>query len=100
MGALQLMQRLTGAAHQSLTADLAEVAVDIELFGQLAEQLLLMRWQGDRHLAQAAAQKGLEGLTPALQVAETVISLELKPLLQWPQPGLQAQECSAAGFWL
>jgi hypothetical protein len=62
--------------------------------------LLLMRRQVERHLAQAAAQKGLKGLTPALQVAETVISLELKPLLERPQPGLQAQECSAAGFWL
>ena len=51
-------------------------------------------------LAQAAAQKGLEGLAPALQIAETVISLQLQPLLQGTQPGLKAQEGSAAGFRL
>ena len=100
MGSLQLMQRLTGAAHQSLTAGLAQLSVGIELFRELAEQLLLVRRQGLRHLAQAAAQKGLEGLTPALQVAKTMISLKLQPLLQGPQPGLKAQECSSAGFRL
>jgi hypothetical protein len=30
-----------------------------------------------RHLAQGAAQKGLKGFTPALQIAETVIGFQL-----------------------
>jgi hypothetical protein len=51
MGSLQLMQRLTGAAHQSLTAGLAQLSVGIELFRELAEQLLLVRRQGLRYHA-------------------------------------------------
>jgi len=100
VGSLQLIQRLTGATHQGLTAGLAQLAVGIKLFGELAQQLLLVRGQGLRRLAQAAAQKGLKGLTPALQIAEPMISLKLQPLLQGPQPGLKAQEGSAAGFRL
>jgi hypothetical protein len=100
MGPLQLVQRLTGAAHQGLTAGLAQLPISIELFGELAQQLQLMRRQDLGHLAQAAAQKGLKGLTPALQIAEPMISLKLQPLLQGPQPGLKAQEGSAAGFRL
>jgi hypothetical protein len=100
MGPLQLMQRLTGTPHQGLTAGLAQLPVSIELFSELAQQLQLMRGQGLGHLAQAAAQKGLKGLTPALQIAEPMIRLQLQPLLQRPQPSLKDQEGSAAGFRL
>jgi hypothetical protein len=100
MGSLQLMQRLTGAAHQGLTAGLAQLLVGIELFSELAQQLQLMRGQGLGHLAQAAAQKGLKGLSPALQIAKPMVSFKLQSLLQGAQPGLKAQEGSAAGFRL
>ena len=100
MGSLELMQGLTGAADQGLPASLAELPVALKLFGELVQPLLLMRRQRMRHLAQGAAQKGLKGFTPALQIAEPMISLKLQPLLQGPQPGLKAQEGSAAGFRL
>jgi hypothetical protein len=77
MGSLELMQGLTGAADQGLAASLAELPVALKLFGELVQPLLLMRRQRMRHLAQGAAQKGLKGFTPALQIAETVIGFQL-----------------------
>ena len=92
MVALQLVQRLARAAHQGLSARLAQLGVAIELLSQLGQQLLLMGGQRPRRLAQAATEEGLKGLSPALQVAKAAIRLKLQPLLQGAQPGGEAQD--------
>ena len=92
MGPLQFMQGLPGTTHQRLPAGLREIGVGLKLLSQLRQQLLLMGGQGPGCLPQAAAEEGLKGLTPPLQVAEATIGLQLQPLLEGPQPGWKAQD--------
>jgi hypothetical protein len=91
MGPLQLMQGLAGAANQALPLGLLQLCVARELRGELLKQALLMGRQALRRLTQIAVEEGVKVFTPALQIAKATIGLQLKTLLQRPQPVGQAQ---------
>jgi hypothetical protein len=91
MGPLQLMQGLAGAAHKGLALGLRQLCVVPVLRSELLKQLQLVGRKPRRGLTQTAPQERLKRFTPALQIAEAPISLELKPLLEGAQPVLKAQ---------
>jgi hypothetical protein len=83
------MQPLSQLADQPLALGGAELVVPVEGLPQGGQLALLWLPEPGRWGAEGAPHEAAEGVSPALQIAEATIGLQLTGLLQGCAPGPQ-----------